>query len=109
MRRLPVNRTRWAVTIVITILMVPELLPAATTATTLENFKAGSGLHAVEKWTELIKTLASVLALVFAAWIVIAEFRAWGAEQSDAGNLVMTIIRAGIMTLMIGFVITLIK
>lgn len=80
---------------------------AVSDAVASADFVTGSGLTAIGRIGAMGKAIALSLIFILAAWVIIGELRAWGAEQSDSFDLITTIIRASALPLVLVIVFTL--
>lgn len=81
------------VTIILQQVMEETSWNAVTSAQAQSDFLAGSGLTRIDQIGAIAKLVGIVIGLFIAIWAIIAEFRAWGADNSDSFGLFMTVIR----------------
>ncbi len=67
-------------------------------------FAAGSGVAAAELLLGIAMIVMTLL-LVWTAWVVTGQFRAWHDGQASLYDLLWTVLRTGILVLLLGWFI----
>ena len=72
----------------------------------LQNYYVGAGGAGIGVLGTMGQALAMALTMGFVAWVIVGEFRAFAKKRSDGGALLMTMIRASVLVLMAGSIVT---
>lgn len=73
-------------------------------ATQLSAFESGAGVLAVDL-TLVIASVVAVLMLLWLSWIALAHFKLWYGRRITGYDLLWNVIRAIVLTLLLGFFI----
>ena len=78
----------------------------AMSASQVTAFKASTGgISPTDLLTVVAMTLA-VIYLLWLAWIAYSQFRSWQTGQGTFYDLILTIVRAAVVALLVGFTLT---